>query len=190
MENHASTPLNKVQLEIRFAQEKLNQRLDEIADIRQDAYISILYYVIIVGTMLFFAYIILYDMWNVLKRYEDKKKIEVPKAKSDHEQEMDDYSYDEDRSDIQNYKRTITTNLKTADERIDKRLRPLKSFRKRHDLDDKRYVKSTVMSLSEKDDDYEFTKPSGDSVWSMLFQKPTYHTVLNSDPHNYVYAHN
>ena len=46
-------------------QQKLQKKLKEITDIKQDAYLDIFYYIIVVGVMSFFVYIILSDLYKL-----------------------------------------------------------------------------------------------------------------------------
>lgn len=182
-----SAALSPLQLEIKLAQDTLNKRLDEIGNLKQDAYVNIFYYIIIVGAMLALTYVILSDMWRVLRDYEDSNKVPTPMQERKNAGDTDDYVYEPPADTNANISKEIVDSLKDTDANIKEHMRPITEFKARHDLDAALYTKTGVGTLSPRDDSYAYDPDrAGDGYWSMLFQKPVYHSVLNSDPrHNF-----
>lgn len=178
--------MNSLEIEIRHAQDRLNSQLNNISGIRQEAYINLMYYVIIVSSMIFCAYVILADLYRTLKSYNENDKRMKKSVAAKQKQFNDDYAYSPPYSYERNITKEIIKNLQETDEGIKSSLSPIKNFNKRHDIDSAFYTKTGVRSLT-TDDNYVYEKKVNNNYWSMIFEKPNYHSILNSDPRNYIY---
>jgi hypothetical protein len=178
--------MNSLEVEIRHAQDRLNSQLNNISGIRQEVYVNLMYYVIIVASMIFCTYIILADLYRTLKSHNENNKRMKQSAATKEKQFNDDYVYPPPHSYERNITNEIIKNLQETDQGIKSSLSAIKNFNKRHDIDSAFYTKTGVRSLT-TDDNYMYEKNVNDNFWSMIFEKPTYHSILNSDPRNYIY---
>lgn len=172
--------LNSLQIEIKSAQDKLNKRLNEIGNLRIQTYTRILYYIIIVLSMMFFAYIILRDIYRVLKLHENNTNVieNTPKITDD------EYDYSTNTNYARKLSSQILNTLDTSNQSIKTTFQPLLDFRERNKLDKTLYTRTNAHTLGPDDDSYKYDKKAGASFWSMLFEKPQYYSMVNADPRN------
>lgn len=170
---------SNIQSEIKRAQNDLNKSLEEIGNIRKQTYVRIFYYILIILAMFAFAYIVLSDVYTTLKNYADNKQDDAPTPN------IDDYVYVTDDDSKKSISASILSELQTADSNVKATFDPLLEFRARHNLDNSLYTRVNPKSLGTDDDTYKYDleKPST-SFWSMLFDKPTYYSIVNADPRN------
>ena len=180
--------LNSLQIEIKAAQAKLTKRLNEIGNIRRQSYSRIMYYIIIVLAMIFFAYIILKDLYRVLKTYQDNALVGEENNDNTTHGIDDDYVYIYDTDYARKISQQLIKTLDSSNENIKTTFQPLVDFRERNKLDTKLYTRTNTHTLGPDDDTYTYDKKAGASFWSMLFERPGYYSMVNADPRNAVGA--
>ena len=178
--------LNSLQIEIKTAQDKLTKRLNEIGNIRRQSYSRIMYYIVIVLAMIFFAYIILKDLYRVLKTHEENT--EVAQEDTAVSTTDDDYVYIDDTDYARRISQKLINTLEVSNDNIKTTFQPLVDFRERNKLDTKLYTRTNAHTLGPDDDTYTYDKSAGASFWSMLFERPGYYSMVNADPRNAVGA--
>jgi hypothetical protein len=67
MDEEVGQSTGNVSQNIKYYENKLNKKLGEIGAIKNDVYMDMFYYIVIVGIMCFFVYIILLDLYTVVK---------------------------------------------------------------------------------------------------------------------------
>ena len=175
--------LNSLQIEIKSAQSKLTKRLNEIGNIRRQTYTRIFYYIVIVLAMIFFAYVILRDVYRVLTLYySNNPSVGTAKVAADD----DDNEYPADGDNARSISRQVLNGLDVANTNIETTFKPLVDFRERNNLRKTLFTRANNHTLGNEDDTYVYDGKDGASFWSMLFEKPGYYSIVNSDPRNAV----
>ena len=118
-------------------QQKLQKKLKEITDIKQDAYLDIFYYIIVVGVMSFFVYIILSDLYKILKLHSiqsnDSKKMFESKSKA--KILNDDNEYEIDFNEGMNKNKELLDGLTKANMAVYNKFNNLIQFKAENHLD-------------------------------------------------------
>lgn len=182
--------MNALEVEIRHAQDRLNAQLSSISGIKQQVYVNLIYYVIIVCSMIFCACIILADLYRILQaHHQNTKRVEAAENNYKRlfvngENHGDNYVYPVSDNLNINMSKEILKNLKQTDANIIDNMEYLKKFREKHNMNHTLFVRTDPKSLV-NDDNYVY-EPGNNDFWSMIFERPTYHSILNSDPRNYI----
>jgi len=182
--------MNALEVEIRHAQDRLNAQLNSISGIKQQVYVNLIYYVMIVCSMVFCAYIILADLYRILQAHHGNTK-RVEAAENSYkrlfrngEHHGDNYVYPVSDNFKKNMSKEILKNLKQTDANIMDNMEYLKKFREKHNMNHTLFVRTDPKSLV-NDDNYVY-ESGKNNFWEMIFERPTYHSILNSDPRNYI----
>lgn len=97
----------------------------------------------------------------------------------------DDYVYSAPHFYEKSINRAIMNNLQGTDNNMKANLSPIKNFKRQNNIDSAFYTKTGVRSLT-NDDNYIYEKNVKNNFWDLIFEKPKYHSILNSDPRNYI----
>jgi hypothetical protein len=163
--------------------ESLLKRLDESANYTADLYTTIIYYIIVVGIMFFFIYIILSDLYNTFKLHNIQNS-DIKRNKNNIVYD-DNYNYDIDALE-KNNNESIMTSIKNKDNSISNEFSKLIQFKQKHDLNDNLYINSTLDTLSSKDDNYYYPNKKSTGFWKLLFDKPKHTNIVNNSHDSYI----
>ena len=167
---------------IEAIREKINGKVDEISTIEANTYVDLIFYIIIVGIMCFFLYIVIYDLYRTLKFYyqqnEDSKRTSYRKSKS---ATVDDNEYQPEDVDNVNRNEYIQESLEKSNDILQSEMHDLKMFKKKNQMDYNTYASIDTKNINHINDNYEYdSKKNVTSFWNMIFQKPKYPSVTNN----------
>ena len=171
-------------------QQKLQKKLKEITDIKQDAYLDIFYYIIVVGVMSFFVYIILSDLYKILKLHSiqsnDSKKMFESKSKA--KILNDDNEYEIDFNEGMNKNKKLLDGLTKANMAVYNKFNNLIQFKAENHLDNLE-IDVNENNISSKNDDWNYpVKRKDSSFWSMIFEKPKHYSLVNNSDSTFISA--
>lgn len=175
--------MNSLEIEIRHAQDRLNSQLNNISGIRKQVYVNLLYYMLIVSSMILCAYVILADLYRTLKnhnRTNQRIRLRWQTNMFSSENHDDDYLYPTGEALNKNINNEIIKNLKRTNTDLTQNLANIKNFNKKINIDYAQHNQVDLRSLT-NDDDYLYN-PIKNNFWEMLFERPTFHSILNSNP--------
>jgi hypothetical protein len=172
------------------AQQKLLKKLNEISDIKQDAYLDIFYYIIVVGIMSFFVYIILSDLYKILKLHSiqsnDSKKMFESKSKA--KILNDDNEYEIDFNEGMNKNKELLDGLTKANMAVYNKFNNLIQFKAENHLDNLE-IDVNENNINSKNDDWNYpVKRKDSSFWSMIFEKPKHYSLVNNSDSAFISA--
>lgn len=171
-------------------QQKLHNKLKEITDIKQDAYLDIFYYIIVVGIMCFFVYIILSDLYKILKLHSiqsnDSKKMFESKSKA--KILNDDNEYEIDFNESMNKNKELLDGLTKANTAVYNKFNNLVQFKAENHLDSLD-IDVNENNISSKNDDWNYpVKRKDSSFWNMIFEKPKHYSLVNNSDSAFISA--
>lgn len=172
------------------SQQKLLKKLNEISDIKQDAYLDIFYYIIVVGVMSFFVYIILSDLYKILKLHSiqsnDSKKMFESKSKA--KILNDDNEYEIDFNEGMNKNKELLDGLTKANMAVYNKFNNLIQFKTENHLDNLE-IDVNENNINSKNDDWNYpVKRKDSSFWSMIFEKPKHYSLVNNSDSAFISA--
>jgi hypothetical protein len=173
---------NKLLDETKRIREKINKKVEEIANIEANTYVDLIFYIIIVGIMCFFLYIIIYDLYRTLKFYyqqnDDSKHTSYRKNKS---ATADDNEYKLDDENKFNSNEYIKESLEKSNSVLNSDLHELKQFKKKNNIDFNTYASIDTKNINHLNDNYVYDDSKNvTSFWNTIFKKPKYPSVTNN----------
>lgn len=162
--------------------EKLLNKVNEISSIKQDAYLDIFNYMVVVGVMSFFVYIILSDLYKILKLHtvqsNDSKQMFASKSKA--KILNDNNEYEIDFSEGMNKNKELLDGLTKANMAVYNKFDNLIKFKAENHLDTLE-VDVNENNINSKNDDWNYpVKRKNTSFWSMIFEKPKHYSLVNN----------
>ena len=141
---------------------------------------------IIVGVMCFFIYIILADLYKVLKLHslqnEDSLQMFSPKKSSKRPGVYnDDNDFELDFSVTEtNRSKDILVGLNKAQTSLYNNLDGLRTFIAENNLKEVE-IDVSEKNINSENDDWDYpTKRRDSSFWNMIFDKPRHHSIVNN----------
>jgi hypothetical protein len=179
MDEEVGQSTGNVSQNIKYYENKLNKKLGEIGAIKNDVYMDMFYYIIIVGIMCFFVYIILSDLYTVVKLHSVQNQ-DSKSSQSKYNIFEDNNTYDNDNDNDKNSSMYILQSLNNQDDNINKEFEDLLLFKNENKLDATLYTDASVKSISSDFDDYKYPKRRNESnFFSMLFERPKHASLVN-----------
>ena len=172
--------------EIQRIRNNISRKLDELSSIRSDSYTDLIFYMVNVGIMCFFLYIILKDIRNTLRFYnmqnEDNKRSSYNLFGRSKEINSDDNAYYDSKNMYINSNNNIKESLGKHNTTLKREFTDLTKFKNRHNLDDTLNTSITTKVINHENDNYTYdnTKTPKDSFWNSLFKPSKYPTVVNN----------
>lgn len=179
MEDDPSATSGNVSQNIKYYENKLNKKLAEYAMIKSDVYMDMFYYIIIVGIMSFFVYVILHDLYLVVKLHSIQDK-DSKSSQSKYNLFEDNYEYDSTNEKALNSSMYILQSLDLNNANIQKEFDKLSTFKNENRLDSTIYNNSSVQNISSKFDDYTYPKKKESNFFLSMFEKPKYKPIVNN----------
>lgn len=170
--------------------QQLSNKLKDITDIKHDAYLDIFYYVIVVGVMSFFVYIILSDLYKILKLHSiqsnDSKQMFESKSKA--KILKDDNDYEIDFNEGMNKNKELLDGLSKANMAVYNNFNDLVKFKAENHLDNLE-IDVNENNINSKNDDWNYpVKRKDSSFWSMIFEKPKHYSLVNNSDSAFISA--
>jgi hypothetical protein len=183
MTNEFDLKLDNSLLEsINDVREKINKKVEDIANIEANTYVDLIFYILIVGIMCFFLYIIIDDLYKTLKFYykqnDDSQQTSYRKSKATH---IDDNEYQFDFESSVNSNKFIKDNLEKGNRVLNSDLHELKQFKKKNKIDHNTYASIDTKTINHLNDNYVYNDNKNvTSFWNTMFKKPKYPSVTNN----------
>jgi len=169
--------------QIADVREKLMNKIDAIGKIKNDGYIDMLFYIIIVGIMLFFLYIILNDIYYTLKFHqlqnEDSKRTSYG-VNSKSRTLLDDNEFDDNYVTINNNE-SIKNSLDFKQKELELEFQDIRDFKFKNKLDNNLYTSIDTKVINKENDNYNYPKEKNKTnFWNLMFNKPKYYNITNN----------
>ena len=135
-----SNALDSIHDKINSTIESLSKEFEAVSKIKGQMYANVVFYIIIIGIMLFFISIILFDLYHVLKNYQMMNKDSNRKSfrNSTSNSLVDNNIYEDDN--VYNYNinhnEYILNNLHKQNKNVKNHFEELLKFKQKHNIDD------------------------------------------------------
>ncbi len=171
---------NLVNPDIDGLTEKISKITTKIIEKKSDIRIDVIYFFITVVILGIFTIIVFSDLFNVFKRYYDKKQA----IKANNLQITDDdYEYHQPFFEKQNELEKIEEQIYNKHRSQQNNLKYFIDWKKSNNIKDPSKIESQIdlNSLDKQFDDYKYNnKQTGESFWKLLFMPPKYHELINN----------
>lgn len=164
---------------------RLEEKFNDVSNIKGEYYANITFYVIITGIMLFFVYILLSNLYSILNLHSmlnsDSKRRTYRRNKLN-ALYSDNNIYNDDSyiTDKLNYNEYIVEKLNKQNTNVKNHFQELLEFKRRYDIDDSLSTSITTDNLANKNDDYEYANTRKNTpFWDMLFAPPKHYELVN-----------
>lgn len=164
---------------------RLEEKFNEVSNIKGEYYANITFYVIITGLMLFFVYILLSNLYSILNLHSminsDSKRRTYRRNKLN-ALYSDNNIYNDDSyiTNKLNYNEYIVEKLNKQNTNVKNHFQELLEFKRRYDIDDSLSTSVTTDNLVNKNDDYEYANTRKNTpFWDMLFTPPKHYELVN-----------
>lgn len=164
---------------------RLEEKFNEVSNIKGEYYANITFYVIITGLMLFFVYILLSNLYSILNLHSmlnsDSKRRTYRRNKLN-ALYSDNNIYNDDSyiTNKLNYNEYILEKLNKQNTNVKNHFQELLEFKRRYDIDDSLSTSVTTDNLVNKNDDYEYVNTRKNTpFWDMLFTPPKHYELVN-----------
>ena len=164
---------------------KLRTKFNNISNIKSEQYANLTFYVIIIGMMLFFIYILLSNLYSILKLHaslnNDSKRRSYRRNRLN-VLYTDNNTFDDDVSFMEksNYNEYIVEKLNKQNTNVRNHFNELLEFKRRYDIDDTLEAGVSTDNLVNTYDNYEYTNTKKNtSFWDMLFAPPKHYELVN-----------
>lgn len=188
-----STDQNRFVIEqIEKSRNNVSKKLNELINIKNESYIDLVYYIIIVGIMCFFVYIVLNDMYKTLKFYQlqnqDIQSARKPAYLNERDLNRDENEFTPKNESNPNFNLSVQSSLENSQQELERNFDQLLKFKKEHDIDDSLKTSISTKVINHINDDYIYdtSLPSKSSFWNSLFKKSKYPSVVNNADGSYL----
>ena len=184
MNNENSAQRERALLDqIADVREKLMDKIDSIAKIKSDGYIDMVFYIVIVGIMGFFLYIVMNDIYNTLKFHnqqnEDSKRTSYGNN-SKSRSRLDNNEYDDGYVTVNNNE-NIKSSLDFKQKELETEFQDIREFKSKNKLDNNLYTSIDTKVINRENDNYDYPKEKNKTgFWNLMFNKPKYHSITNN----------
>ena len=168
------------------------KKLNELDEIKQDAYLDIFYYMIVVGVMCFFIYIILSDLYKVIKLHsiQNEDSLQMFKSTSPKSSKSkmynDDNDFEIDFMDEVNRNKQIIDSLSKSQMSIYNGMKDMIDFKKENNLDGLE-INVDENNISDKHDNWNYPiKRKDTNFWNMIFEQPKHYSMVNNSGGEYI----
>lgn len=163
----------------------LERKFNNVSYIKGEQYANLTFYVIIIGLMMFFIYILLSNLYSILKLHstlnEDSKRQSYRRSRSnilytDNNSFYDDTSF----TDKLNYNEYIVEKLNKQNTNVKNHFNELLEFKRRYNIDDTLNTGVSTDNLVDTYDNYDYSNTRmNTSFWDMLFAPPKHYELVN-----------
>lgn len=179
-----SNALGSIQEKINSTIDSLSKELEAISNIKGQMYANVVFYMVIVGIMIFFISIILFDLYHVFKNYQTMNKDSNRQSFRNNSStyfNIDNYSYEDDNvyNYNVNYNEYIINKLNKQNKNVKDHFEELLKFKQKHNIDDKIHTSVTPSNISPENDNYNYNKKKHTPFWNMLFSPPKHYELMN-----------
>lgn len=163
----------------------LSKDLDSISNIKGQLYANIVFYIIIIGVMIFFTSIVLMELYNVLNNYNMMNKDSNRDSNRNNPSRnfnIDSNIYDDSNSFINqniNHNEYIINKLEKQNINVKAHFKELLKFKQKHDIDSKLHTSITPDNISSVNDNYNYQKKKNTPFWDLLFTPPKHYELMN-----------
>ena len=178
------TLLDSIQDRVNSTINSLTKELETISNIKGQMYANVVFYMIVVGIMLFFISIILLDLYQVLKNYQMMNKDSNRQSFRNNSNtvfNIDNNSYEDDNifNYNVNYNEFIVNKLNKQNKNVKTHFEELLKFKQKHNIDDKLHTSVTPNNITSVNDNYNYIKRKNTPFWNMLFSPPKHYELMN-----------
>lgn len=183
-QSHNPQLIREYQHGINEISRRLQTQLDDLKNYVPDLYTTIIYYIIVIGIMSFFIYVIIADLYNIFKLHSIQNN-DINIKEKDEKTFDDNYDYSSDEYQI-NYNENITKGFGNLNNSMSNQFSKLTEFKEKNNIDSQLYINSTVDSISSSQDNYYYPNKKSTGFWELLFNKPKHTNIVNNSQNAFI----
>lgn len=162
------------------ATEGLKESIKQLKDIQTDHVYQVISNFILLSIMMFFMYLILSNIFNIMSLYYRNNTI----FKNQDKTNIDYNNYDEEKYPLEtmNMNDTILNTVNNSTSNQLKKLETIMKLKEDNNVDPGIHAQIDKLALTKEHDNYVYSKGNEkeQSFWDLLFEEPKYKNVVNS----------